>query len=241
MTKSFKSLSQERIDVLNRGESETQFLVEGLAICFETLMQHIFPTEEVPHFPQKMGYIKRMERAGQWLLEKRAFHLINHPSDTVRGWVGYGIGMQDLPLEEIIKQMEPLANDPHFGVREWAWIAIRGRVIDELDLALNLLKVFATSEHENLRRFAVELTRPRGVWCAHIKALKDEPWKALPLFEHMHADRAKYVRLSVGNWLNDASKTHPEWVKSVCERWQALSNSKETEHICKRALRSCKT
>lgn len=240
MTKSFKSLSQDRVDQLSRGLGETKFLVEGLAMCFETLMLKLFPNEECPEFPQKMGYIKRMELAGRCLLEKQAFHLIDHPSDTVRGWVGYAIGMQDLSLEDILKQIEPLANDPHFSVREWAWIAIRARVINELDLSLELLKPFAKSKHENLRRFAVELTRPRGVWCAHIKALKDKPWKALPLFEHMFSDESKYVRLSVGNWLNDASKTHPDWVIKVCGKWGEKSSSKQTQHILKRALRSIK-
>ncbi|MCH9628678.1 MAG: hypothetical protein S4CHLAM107_04590 [Chlamydiia bacterium] len=212
--------------------------MEALAMRFHELMANVLPGVSVPHFPEKMGFIKRMELAGGWVLENQALHLIDHSSDTVRGWVCYAIGKMNLPLKESLELMRPLADDPHFGVREWAWIALRAHLMEDLEKTLKLLTPFVQSESENLRRFAIEGTRPRGVWCAHFDALKKEPWKALELFEHLYKDPSKYVRLSLGNWLNDASKLHPDWVLSLCEKWQKQSSSPETAHICKRALRS---
>jgi 3-methyladenine DNA glycosylase AlkC len=42
----------------------------------------------------------------------------------------------------------------------------------------------------------------------------------------------------VANWLNDAAKTQPAWVKAVCARWSSGRAAPATQYIVRRALRS---
>jgi 3-methyladenine DNA glycosylase AlkC len=165
--------------------------------------------------------------------------LSSHSSDTVRCWAAYFAGADvHTSLEEKLTAIKPLAADPHFGVREVAWLAVRPALATELEKALQLLAPWSASADANLRRFASESTRPRGVWCAHINALKEHPEKALHLLEPLRSDASEYVRNSVANWLNDAAKSQPKWVQQTCTRWLKESATKETQLIVKRALRS---
>lgn len=81
-------------------------------------------------------------------------------------------------------------------------------------------------------------TRPIGVWTAHLPELKEKPELALPLLDPLHADPARYVRNAVVNWLIDASKSRPDWVRATCARWQQQSDGKAAAYVVKRRLRT---
>lgn len=232
---------------LSRGEIETKTLSEGLAIDFVVLVKACKFNVPFPKAKQNLsfdiGIKERMRRVGAWMFEELGLEGIaeycDHPSDTVRAWCAYAVAEQaDLSLKTLLTQIKPFADDSHFGVREWAWIAVRDRIADEIELALNLFQSWTTQRSTNIRRFAIEATRPRGVWCAHIPMLKEQPEIALPLLTTVNSDPEKYVQDSVANWLNDASKTQPDWVRKVCTEWRETSPTKETERICHGSLRS---
>ena len=162
-----------------------------------------------------------------------------HPADLVRSWVTYTIGKDaNLNISQMLHKIQPFAGDAHFNVREEAWFALRPNIIQNVNESIVILSEWAWYEDENLRRFASEATRPRGVWCQHIEVLKQDPKLALSILEPLKSDKAKYVRDSVGNWLNDASKTQPEFVKDLCRRWEIESATNETKYIIKKALRT---
>lgn len=234
--------NQERIALLNQGIIETKNLMDGLAIDFHLLSKATFPNITMQAFPPKTGMVKRMQLSAQAFYDQLGFAafsaLAKHSSDTIRGIACYILALHQLPLEEKFNLIKSLADDHHFGVREWAWLALRPEIIATPLEALMLLNPWTQDPSANIRRFASEITRPRGVWCGHIKLLKQEPWLAHPLLEKLNNDPAIYVQLSVGNWLNDASKDHPAWVTQLCASWEAKSDSSNTKKICKRALRN---
>lgn len=163
----------------------------------------------------------------------------NHNSDLVRQWCPYAVNdpARPLSLAERLRLTMRFAVDDHMTVRECAWMAFRPHLTTHLDLGLELLAELVRSTDPKARRFAVEVSRPRSVWGAHIEPLKRDPAKASAILEPVSSDQSRYVRLAVGNWLNDASKSRPDWVRGICARWIA-GEDQNTRSIVRRALRT---
>lgn len=248
----------EILKQLNAGEIETATLVEWLAIDQRVLLRTLFADAELAKHrttleeraaaSAELGILQRMKAMGDALFEVLHQHkkreavferLITHRSDVVRGWAVYSVGADaSLDLTDRLTRVKRFAADSHMGVREFSWMTIRSFVAADLARGLKLLTPWVKDRDFAVRRCAVEATRPRGVWCAHIDALKDDPAPGLVLLEPVRSDDADYVRKSVANWLNDASKSTPDWVRATCARWKKESRTKETEIIVKRALRT---
>ena len=244
--------------LLDLGLIETVNLAEWLVVDQESLARNLFQNENwrflLQPLAESFGLLKiktapkKIEVLGmvlaQGFLTKAQFEnalrrLKDHHSDIVRSWACFMIGKRsELSLKESLKRIQPLAADKNMSVREAAWLAIRPRIITQLGESLRLLMGFSLHRDANIRRFASEITRPRGVWCNHISALKENPELGLPLLEPLRSDDSMYVRNSVGNWLNDASKTKPGWVQDLSKRWEKESPTKETATIIRRGLRT---
>jgi len=189
--------------------------------------------------------LKQSFAIGRWFAEQIKIgddawrFLSTHESDIVREWAAIVIGIaEDISFARKLAWMKTFADDENSGLREIAWLALRADVIRDPISAFKCLVPWTGSRNERLRRYASEITRPCGVWCAHIPQLKDQPELGMPILEPLLADDSKYVKNSVGNWLNDASKSNPEWVRATTHRWTATSTSPHTQYIVKRALRT---
>lgn len=243
-SRTLKDVPYDIREQLNQGLLETANLMEGLSIDFAILLKntlnHSLP-EELQHSLHKLGITQKMREISLYLIKKGISfqELQTHPSDTIRGWAAYMIALSsNLTIEEKLQTIEMLADDRHFGVREWAWLALRPFCVEMPEKMIKLLEPWV-EKTENIRRFASEITRPRGVWCAHIQQLKETPQLALSLLSPLKADPSRYVQNSVANWLNDSAKSKPQWVQNLCREWKQQSNTPETLYICKRALRNC--
>ncbi|MGG1617941.1 DNA alkylation repair protein [Paenibacillus sp. NRS-1782] len=250
------------VRLLQQGQLETVNLTEWLAVDHIVLLRNALDEfglqresdvflSELNHLQEKkiMKMIPAIARAWLNLFEQQAQEersrifdaMASHLSDSIRCWAAYIIGVDPLlSVEQKLASIRPFAADSHFGVREIAWMAVREPISKQLVEALQLLNGWVQDQDANIRRFAIESTRPQGVWAKHIPELKEHPELALPLLEAVKSDTVKYVQDSVGNWLNDASKTNPEWVLQVCDTWLKTSDTKETKRIVTRATRSLK-
>ncbi|MFA1603100.1 HEAT repeat domain-containing protein [Alcaligenes faecalis] len=234
---------------LSKGEIQAATLTESLAIDQRMLVATVFPELDKQGAQKidalaELGILKRMKAIGEYLLETYGegawARCLEHPSDLVRGWACFMVGARaSLSVPKRLETLRPLADDPHFGVREWAWMAVRPQLVAELDVSIQTLLQWARSDSEYLRRFACEVLRPRGVWCAHIAILKKEPERMLPILEILYQDGSVYVQDSVANYLNDAAKDQPQWVHDLCAQWQSQSpDNAAVQRLCRRALRN---
>jgi 3-methyladenine DNA glycosylase AlkC len=255
--RSTKDIPSEILLQLNRGEIETANLVEWLAVDQRVLLQNLLKQLDRSHYYGSIisdidalkkqtvntvneaigvGLFKNIKANNDTTIFSK---LANHTSDSVRCWATYIIGFDaNLSISEKLIKIQPFAADSHFGVREICWLATRQAIADNLTESIAVLSKWTSNKDENIRRFASESTRPRGVWCAHIEILKQNPELALSILEPLKSDSSKYVQNSVANWLNDASKTQPQFVIELCKKWKQESNTKETAYIVSRALRT---
>jgi 3-methyladenine DNA glycosylase AlkC len=256
-SKNMAGIPKDVLKQLNTGEIETVNLIEWLAIDQLDLLKNVLsqskkiayfkPCETAVKGLKKTTVNTRNEIIGETLLSltlsnkdtKLFEQLATHTSDFVRCWAAIMVGRNlELNLNEKLNQIERFAIDQHFGVKEIAWLAVRSDISSNLNKSIAILSKWSLSDNENKRRFASEATRPRGVWCAHIETLKQNPEMALPILEPLKSDESLYVRNSVANWINDAGKTQAQWAKDICMKWQKDSKTKETTYIIKRALRN---
>jgi 3-methyladenine DNA glycosylase AlkC len=256
-SKNLKNVPNDVKNSLNKGKSSASNLMESLSINHETLVRNVLndlnleyyinPCLKSIHELKNKSSLQCTKVVGKTLLnesnekkDEKVFELINkHHSDTVRSWATFFIGFDDnLDIEEKLEKIKKIAVDEHFGVRENAWLAVRHSIEENLDKSIEILSEWTIEDNHYLRRFASESTRPRGVWTKHITKLKENPEIGLSILEPLKSDRSRYVQNSVGNWLNDASKTNPDWVKKICKKWKDESNTPETERIIKRGMRT---
>lgn len=255
--RSRKDIPADVLAQLNRGEIETANLVEWLAVDQKLLLGNLLAANKRADYLKpvllKIEQLKKQtvntinEAIGTGLFEQASQNkdndflkmLAGHKSDLVRCWATYTIGKnEELEITEMLGQIRPFSADKHFGVREICWLAVRPKMSRNLGESILILSEWTADPDPNIRRFTTEATRPRGVWCEHIEELKQNPALGLPLLEALRSDPSGYVQDSVGNWLNDASKTRPGFVQELCRRWEKESQTKETGYIVRKALRT---
>ncbi len=235
---------QSKINLLNRGAIESISLQEVGQVDFKQLILNAIPEleEDLARFTLPESIPLKMQKTGRWVLLQMGlqsfFRLAEHPSDIVRGWTGYMVAdIPDWTIADRLQLLRRLAVDDHPLVREWCWHALRPLVIAHPEEAVLALKPWVADDNECLRRFAVEVTRPRGAWGPHLKAFKTDPELAVSLLDPVKDDASVYVQMSVSKWLLDVVPSRPDWALQLARRWQYESGCYATRSILKTGLR----
>lgn len=253
-----EDIPKEVMVLLNEGKISTVNLTEWLAIDQVELINNIFPIiglkDCIDDIKKVIGQSKKTSTMGSIKIIGHCLFdycnqsnnyteifgvLKNHHVDTIRCYACYLIALKtQMKISDRLEESKDLVGDKHFGVREIIWMALRSEIENHLTESIEKLKTWTNDSDENIRRFTTESTRPRGVWCKHLEKLKAEPHLAISLLEPLKSDKSIYVQNSVGNWLNDASKSRPQFVIELCEKWSIESKTIETTKIIRRALRT---
>ncbi|WP_298512129.1 DNA alkylation repair protein [uncultured Kordia sp.] len=251
--RSLKDLNPEVVEYLNKGLVETKNLMEWLATdqlgLLKLVLEMLDKSAWYEDFEVAVNAQKKPtansntkvigETLGLLTSDEKIYNRLNaHTSDLVRCWACWAQSTHHDSVPELLKAIKPYAADTHFGVREVVIFATKERMMTDLDTSVELLTEWTTSNDENVRRFAAESMRPIGVWTKKIPAFQEDPAKALSILNPLKSDASKYVRDAVANWLNDASKSQPDWVTAQCTQWKKESDTKETAYIIKRGMRT---
>ena len=121
-----------------------------------------------------------------------------------------------------------------FGTSEFA---VRPFIEKYEEKMIPIMLAWTTDENEHVRRLASEGCRPALPWGKALQKYKKDPTPILPILENLRVDESLYVRKSVANNLNDISKTHPELVVEIAQKWLKEEN-KHTDWIVKHACRT---
>ncbi|MGE8323488.1 MAG: hypothetical protein ACN6OX_10440, partial [Pseudomonas sp.] len=154
-------MTAERTFLIDHGQLPTRNLAECLAVDQATLVGALagqLPEtliQQLTHCAEQTGALGLSKKIaaiglalGQWLepapahLRQQVFEQCSaHGSDTVRSWAAFAQAhlSRTLDLEAALLAQLRFAGDEHFGVREWAWLALRPRLAQALESALALL------------------------------------------------------------------------------------------------------
>jgi 3-methyladenine DNA glycosylase AlkC len=245
---------KEILAALSQGWIESKNLVEWLSVDRVQLAITLAHQIQLPLSQSDKKWLKTIAslsvlqqswEIGRWMAQRLELGdpsyqcMVGHRSDVVREWSAIVVGsVPDLSFAKRLAWIKTQADDSNAGTRELAWMALRPFVLEDPDGCIARLIPWTGSRNERLRRYASEITRPCGVWCAHSPLLKCEPERGLPILKPLCSDDSVYVNNSVANWLNDASKSQPKWVRSVTSEWLRTSPTPQTQRLVKRALRT---
>ena len=231
------SVTSQRAAELNAAACECSNLMEWLVVDMRAVAATVFPAilsrgaamramERIPAL-ESLGVLARMNAiSSAFAAEVKSItapelHALASyaKSDVPRQWAAYSAQILATDDDTKLSWARKSAADSNMTVRECAWMAFRPQVSKDPSGLLRRLKPLARDQDANVRRFAVEVTRPRSVWGAHIPTFKSTPQRGETLLRVVAADESRYVRLAVGNWINDAAKSNPVWAQELFERW----------------------
>jgi len=115
-------------------------------------------------------------------------------------------------------------------------MAVRPFILKYEERMMEQMLLWSKHENAHIRRLASEGCRPALPWAIALPKFKKDPAPILPILTQLKADKSEYVRKSVGNNLNDISKTCPDIVIKIAREW--YGDNDHTNWIIKHGCRT---
>lgn len=242
---SYDAIVPDLLSALNRGELSCATHVEQMAVDMNILAVSLFGPLPSDIDLRERSFIARMRAGGRlvWGLFGEELWRVapSWSSDVARCWAAMAVGCAESNLPRALELARPFAADDHFGVREFAWLGVRGLIREQTIPALKLLEDWSIDDNPRCRRFAVEATRPISVWGVHLPLLKASPEMALPLIQQYRCEPEAYPARAARNWLRDARRSDPAWVDHVVRQWTESCGCEATLRVCRRLTQASVT
>ncbi|CAN5451533.1 DNA alkylation repair protein [soil metagenome] len=204
---------------IEAGAVDTATHIEQMAIRMSRLMATVEPELALQAVQMDdLPFIARMRFGGALLYSQYgAGAFVTGPRsnapDLFRGWQAFAIADAPFDVDAAFSFAIPFAIDDHFAVREWAWLAVRPRVIAHPEAAMAAARRITNpgGVDPRLVRFAVEVTRPRSVWGGHVERFKSAPELGEEVLRCALNQTDRYPVRAALNWISDAARTRPAW------------------------------
>lgn len=115
---------------------------------------------------------------------------------------------------------------------------IRHLLIEYPSECLKVMESWCLDPCHHVRRLVSEGTRPLLPWAMQLPEFKENPDWTYAHLNTLRNDESEYVRRSVANHLNDISKSYPENVNEIAQKWLSESNCNNRLRMIKHACRS---
>ena len=118
-------------------------------------------------------------------------------------------------------------------------MAVRSFIVKDEKKMMAQMLTWSKHENEHVRRLSSEGCRPALPWAQALVSFKNDPSPILPILEQLKNDPSPYVCNSVANNLNDISKTHPDLVIEIAEKWYGKNDNTNwiVKHACRTLLK----
>jgi len=161
--------------------------------------------------------------------------------ESFRGWTMWPVSESAVTLA--LTSSNPAAFDDALALlaeltpRLTSEFAIRRLLEADYPRAISIVRQFAASDDEHVRRLASEGTRAFLPWAIRVRSVLADPRAAVPILDALYRDESDYVRRSVANHVNDLSRQNPELVVDLAGRWLA-DPDENTARLVRHALRT---
>ncbi|MCV6608610.1 MAG: DNA alkylation repair protein [Campylobacterales bacterium] len=178
-------------------------------------------------------------------LPKEYLEAIKILKETYPTIQNYDLALQNMVFQDYVEVYgldyfdESIKAFEIFTIDSSCEFAVRPFIIKYEKEMMAVMKKWAESNNEHIRRLASEGSRSRLPWAIALPSFKKDPTPMLEILEKLKDDDIEYVRRSVANNLNDISKDNSDLLIEITKKWIGKNTNRDKllKHGCRTLLK----